>query len=130
MTLRFHCKKCDGRAFRDISALRRHQWAEHRESFDNLKRAARNSSKAAAPKKKGGDPYWSKLSAEQRHVEMVRRRQVRRAKALVKLEPSPNGQRPPMLASDLLTQLQSQHRFLADVLGLISGMITQHEDNK
>jgi hypothetical protein len=120
--MRIHCKKCDGRAFSSISALRKHQWAEHREVFANTGKPA---------PKEGGGPgsYWAKLSAEERQVEMARRQQVRRAKALVKLEPQPNG-RAPMLASELLTQLQSQHRFLTDVLGLISGMITQHEENR
>lgn len=97
-----HCKKCGGRAFQDISSLRRHQWAKHPEHFAHLRLAATRS-KAAA---------------------------TMRAKALVKLESVvPNG-KSPMLASDLLTQLQSQHRFLGDVVSLISGIISQHEENK
>lgn len=97
-----HCKKCGGRAFKDISSLRRHQWADHPEQFNHLRQAATRA-KAAA---------------------------TRRGKALVKLEPAvPNG-KPPMLASDLLTQLQSQHRFLSDVVSLISGIISQHEERK
>lgn len=97
-----HCKKCGGRVFRTISALRKHQWAEHPEHFEHLRLAATRS-KAAV---------------------------TRRSKALVKLEPSPDGRKPPMLATDLLTQLQSQHRFLSDVVSLISGIITQHEESK
>lgn len=98
-----HCKKCGGRAFKDISSLRKHQWADHRESFKNLIVAAHKVDRKAV---------------------------YRQHKPLVKLEPvAPNGKRP-LLASELLAQLQSQQRFIGDVVSLISGLISQHEENK
>ena len=106
-----HCKKCDGQAFRTISALRKHQWAKHAETFKNTLVAMTRAPKGAAAKR------WKPKRGRPRKV-------------LVKLQVSPNGQQPPLLARDLLAQLQTQQRFLNDVVSLVSGIVTQHEENK
>lgn len=107
-----HCKKCDGQAFRTISALRKHQWAKHAETFKNALVAMTRASKRAAAERQD------------------KPKRGRPRKVLVKLQVSPNGQQPPLLARDLLAQLQTQQRFLNDVVSLVSGIVTQHEENK
>lgn len=55
-----HCKKCNGKAFPTISALRKHQWKEHIETFATLMEA----SKTANNHKKAKEAIV-KITAEQ-----------------------------------------------------------------
>lgn len=37
-----HCKVCDGKSFPNVSSLRKHQWAEHREIYAKVTASAMN----------------------------------------------------------------------------------------
>lgn len=55
---------------------------------------------------------------------------VRQAKALAKLDEVPSNGRPPLLASEVLAELQRQQKFIGDMAGVIAGLIAQHEGNR
>ena len=107
-----HCRLCDTRPFRDISTLRKHQWAAHAELFAKTRKSLQ--SPAVRKKRAAG----------------LRHAAARRKLSVVRLEEVPKRPNGRMLASELLTQLQSQQRFLNDVVSLVSGIIAQHEGNK
>lgn len=102
-----HCKKCGGIGFQSMSALRKHQWKEHTETYDNLRAAAKKIDRKAIAK-------------------AIKRRQH---KALAKLEVLTNGHGP-LSAAQLLMKLQEQQKLINDVVSIVSGVIAQHEANK
>ena len=114
-----HCKKCDGLEFHSISELRKHQWSAHREQYAKVT----TSTARQAQLKKWREQ--SKARRDKAKALVVNARQVVEAHRRGK-----NGYRAPMLATDLLAQLQTQQKFVNDVVSLISGMIAQHEGNK
>lgn len=102
------CRKCAGSQFTSISELRRHQWERHPEMFHNLQKAAQKALRHPAVRKQ--------------RAEAVKRYHKARRKALLPLAPALNGD---MRVSELLVELQSQQRFMNDVVALISGILAR-----
>lgn len=130
-----HCRKCEGLKFATISELRKHQWAEHSETFANLRKAAREVNKL--PKKKGqfhcticGKRFDSQANV-QRHNWKAHREQrvsVRKAKDLPAVARAHrNGD---MKVADLLGELHHQQKFIDDVIALISGIVARHQETR
>lgn len=97
-----YCKKCDHAAFKTWSALRKHQWAAHRESY----------SKSSVGKK------WS---PEQKAKFKATLAAKRLAKSTT--EVSVIQQQPEMTARQLLAKLTSQRDFMVDVVQLVANLI-------
>lgn len=98
-----HCKKCEGKKFKTISDLRRHQWAQHTETFDNLKNASK-----------------TKTLRKQLSV-----RQFKRAPPLRLAHV--NGD---MRVSELLGELKGQQKFINDVVALIEHFMSKHQEKQ
>lgn len=135
-----HCKKCEGSQFTSISELRKHQWAVHANTFDNLRKAARAAStKAPGAPKKGQfrcavcGKRFDSMANVQRHNWKAHRstRMVavrRRYSAQRQLPAVPLVHNGDMKVADLLAELRHQQKFIDDVISLISGIVTRHQE--
>lgn len=95
------CRKCPGSKFKTVSALRTHQWAEHRKMFDKLK----NSTKTV------------KTARDALSV-----REFKQAPPAVPL--APNGD---MRVSELLGELKGQQKFITDVVNLVEHLAMKRQ---
>lgn len=126
-----HCKKCEDLEFASISELRKHQWETHPDTFAKTKKALTGG--ARLPK----DGFWrctmcnrkfDSMSKMQKHRWKAHREELANGRAKLPAVPlaavPANGD---MRVSDLLIELKSQHKFIDDMIALISGIVARHQ---
>ena len=117
------CKKCDT-MWENFSALRKHQWKDHRESFQKLI----DSGKVAASKQKGKKwsarqtkKYRATLAAKKASRELTK---LEAEKVIAKVQKAVAEPVPELTARELLRRLKLQAEFMRDVVTLVEGMMS------
>ena len=138
----FRCKKCGGDTkFPSIKELRIHQWAEHREAYENTVIAAKKRLEKVRNKRGRGGNFgsaWRKKISEGRRRGIAARKKaakesqvpsvkLSKARTLAAVQAAMNGD---MRVADLLEELQRQKTFINDVYSLVSEMAGQYERTK
>ena len=134
------CKQpgCEGSKFTTISELKKHQWSHHPQIFEAVGRPLKNKRKSMSGLIRG-TPEYRAVDAYNKRMRnrMKKAERLSETKAVTVLPRTPvngtpvNGtsQLPPeMRVSDLLAALKKDQKFIADVIGYISGIAARHPE--